>query len=107
MNDYEELGIIYESKVLNEGAIQNLGAIIKDGLSRGLDLVDIIRTHLSEFMIIFSIISSISFGERVDNAYQKHPELLQQHTEYAEKMVQKIGQFLSDNPKIMNILLKK
>ena len=62
MNDYEELGTIYESRVLNEGAIQNLGVIIKDGLSKGLDIFDIIRTHLQEFISIMAIVSSFGLA---------------------------------------------
>ena len=107
MNDYEELGTIYESRILNEGAIQNLGVVIKDGLSKGLDIFDIIRTHLQEFISIMAIVSSFSFGAKLNSTYQNHPEILQQHSEYADKAVQEIGQFLSDNPKILNIFLKK
>ena len=102
-----EIGMLYESFVLNEGLVSSIGQKIKAGFQKGMDIFDIVAQNLPEFISILAIVSSFSFGAKLDNAYKKHPEILQQHTEYAEKAVQEIGQFLSDNPKILNIFLKK
>ena len=102
-----ELGMLYESFVLNEGLVSSIGKKIKAGFSKGLDIFDIVAQNLQEFISIMAIVSSFSFGAKLNSTYQNHPEILQQHSEYADKAVQEIGQFLSENPKILNIFLKK
>lgn len=107
MSEEKELGMLYESFVVNEGLVASVGNIIRDGFSKGLDIFDIVSQNLPQFIAVAGILSSFNTMQMIHNMYQKHPEILKQHTEYADKAVKDIGQFLSDNPKILNIFLNK
>ena len=72
-----------------------------------MDIFDIVAQNLPEFIAIAGIFSSFAAMHNVNAMYKDHPEILQQHNEYADKAIQDIGQFLSDNPKILNVFLKR
>ena len=102
-----EIGMLYESFVLNEGLVSSIGQKIKTGFQKGMDIFDIVAKNLNEFIAIAAVFSSSATMVKVHKMYQDHPEILQQHNEYTDRAIQDIGQFLSDNPKVLNIFLKK
>ena len=102
-----EIGMLYESFVLNEGLASSIGQKIKAGFRKGMDIFDIVAQNLPEFIAIAGMLSSFVSMQVVHNMYKEHPEILQKHNQYFDTAVNEIGQFLSDNPKVLNIFLKR
>lgn len=103
----DELGLIYESLVLNEGIVSNLGKLLKTGLEKGLEITDIVKNNLNEFVAIAGLLSTTVTMQKVHTMYQNHPEILQKHGQYAEKAVKEIAEFLNNHPEIVQTFIKK
>lgn len=100
--DTKKLEILYESLILNEGVIQNIGNFLKNGLDKGLEIFDFVINNPHEFVAILGIISSLSIATKLDIAYKNSPELRQRHAAYGDKVIQKTKNFLKQHPEIIN-----
>jgi len=109
-NEDKNLGMIYESMVLNEGLISSLSAYIKDGKQKGLSLLDSLIRNQNQLIAILAVLSSLGFATKVDHMYKNHPEILQQHIKLTDDVKRDIGntvgQILLDHPNITKLFLK-